>query len=137
MCKKIEVCVDENLSLTVNKAKQTLELSDIEKQIENFYNGTVTEHVIWDLSNIDRLDLTDDDIKRLAIKTSNYGRLRKGGCNAIVVKEKRAHSLSMAYRMFSENEKTNQKNAVFYSFFEAIGWIQSEEIKNSRQSNFK
>ena len=132
MCKKIEVTIDENLSLTINRGRQVLGLADIEKQIEDFYNGPLTRHVIWDFSEVDRLNLKDEDIKRLAIKTSSYGRLRKGGCNAIVVKEAKSHALSMVYGMLSDNERTNQKNAVFFSFFEAIGWIQSEEIKHAR-----
>jgi hypothetical protein len=118
----IKVTIDEKLDVTINTAEGRLVVKDIEDRIEAFYNGKVTKHVIWDFSGVE-LKLSSMDVKRIAIKTSSYGRLRAGGFNALVVKKELEAGLTRMYAMYSELEKTKQKNMVFHCYEDALQWI--------------
>jgi len=83
----IKIITDKTLDITINTAHEEIGYRDIIEQIDRFYKGHITRNVIWDFTHTDKTNLSEEEIRQIALRTIRAGKARQNGCNAIVVRK--------------------------------------------------
>jgi len=125
----IETTYDKSKDLTTVKVTGKVSEDDFWKWVGEFYSGTVTSLVLWDLVHADMSDMvsstTDGDIKEHVRQVNEVAaKVRKGGKTAFVVYDN-IHALRLSIRLESLADKGSPSfsRKTFTSMVKALEWL--------------
>ena len=124
-----ETTYDESKDLTTVKVTGKVSEDDFWKWVGDFYSGTVTSLVLWDLVQADMSDLvsgtTNGDIKEHVRQVNEVaGKVRKGGKTAIVVKDNiQALRLSIRLESLADMQSSPFTRKTFIRMDKAKKWL--------------
>ena len=96
------------------------------KQIDvlrDFYAGTPTANVLWDMRNIEGSRISSEELEKIIIFIKRHSDKRPPGKTALVSTNDLDFGLSMVSYAYAENENLPWKIRPFRSMDEAIEWI--------------
>lgn len=119
----IETTYDLTRDLTVVKATGKMEAADFRVWTAQYYRGTITKLVLWDIAQADLSALKTDDIRDDAKQTKDLADIRKGGKTAIVSSNSLEYGLSRMLEAFYDLERVPFEVQVFRTMDEAMEWL--------------
>jgi len=125
----IETTYDQSKDLTTVKVTGKVSEDDFWKWVGEFYSGTVTSLVLWDLVQADLSDMvsgtTNGKIKEHVRQVNEVaGEVRKGGKTAIVVKDNiQALRLSIRLESLADLQGSPFARKAFIRMDEAMKWL--------------
>jgi hypothetical protein len=119
----IETTCDPSRDLTVVKATGKMTSDDFLDWTANYYSGSTTLHVLWDLSEANLSELNTGNIRDDAKLTKSLADKRKGGKTAIVSGNALEYGLSRMLETFYEMEEVPFEVQVFYNINDAMEWL--------------
>lgn len=116
---------DRPRDLTIVKATGRMTSGDLREWTNTYYAGTVTLHMVWDLTEADLSAIAVDDILENVKDTQRLaGDARKGGKTAVVADENWiAISLSRFRETFLEMSDIPIEMRTFSHMDEALEWL--------------
>ena len=119
----VETKFDMALSLTISVAKGMITLDDILNWISNYYSGTVTQLVLWDLTEADLSEITITELKEVAATVKKRYYLRRGGKTAIVSKGGIEYGIGRVLQDFAKKEGVEIEYMCFRDMLKAKEWL--------------
>jgi len=119
----IEVKTVVSGNVTIRKIIGHPTFDEILQILKEFYTGTPTRHVIWDLSSASLAKLRIDDLDNLGEFVMKYAHLRKGGKSAFVASRGLEYGLCRTIDSLAEGKNSPITTHTFRSFREAAEWI--------------
>ncbi|MGC3980364.1 MAG: hypothetical protein QM808_03805 [Steroidobacteraceae bacterium] len=95
-------------------------------EIEDFYAGTVTKLVLWDISAATMTALDADDMSRISAAVARHAKLRAGGKSAVVAATDLTFGFSRMYQAYREMNHVTLPYKSFRTRDEAIQWLCSD-----------
>ena len=125
----LETTYDQSKDLTTVKVSGKVTEDDFWRWVGDFYAGTVTSRVLWDLVQADLSDMvpdiTDDDIREHVRQVNDAAaKVRKGGKTAFVVSDN-INALRLSIRLESLANASGSPFArkTFTRRDEALEWL--------------
>jgi len=119
----IEVKTVVSGDATIRKIIGHPTFDEILRILKDFYSGTPTRHVIWDLSAASLEKLKIDDLDRLGDFVMKYAHLREGGKTAFIASRDLEYGLGRTIDSLAESKNSPITTHTFRSFREAAEWI--------------
>jgi hypothetical protein len=121
--RSIETNFDMPLGLTENVAKGVIKLEDILNWVSNYYSGTVTQLMSWDLTEADLSEITITELKEIVAVVKKKYYLRQNGKTAIVSNGAIEYGIGRIFQGFAETEGIEFEYKVFRKMSEAKEWL--------------
>lgn len=99
---KFEKTVINDKNLTIYMVSDRVSVDEIINEISSLYETEFTEKLLWDFSQADLTDLTNDHIKQIISHAKKYAGLRKSGKTAFVLSSDLEYGLGRMYGTLSE-----------------------------------
>lgn len=115
--------IDIHNNLTIITANGILLYEDIMSTVTDYYSGTVTEFILWDLSEADVSKISNDEIMKIATKVKNISTDRVRGKTAIVSPKDLGYGLARMFEVFSEIQNLPFAYKSFRNISEAKNWL--------------
>ena len=112
--------------LTIFTVTGKVDREEIEKAIADFYAGTITKNVLWDLEKGNFELISNDDIQDLVNIPRSHQLTRKGGKTAIVADKDLAYGMARIYEARSQLDTLPFDTKVFRTLEEAYQWLNSK-----------
>jgi hypothetical protein len=119
----IETQYDLEKDLTVVKATGKMIADDFHNWTDQYYRGTVTKLVLWDIVQADLSELKTDDIRDDAKRTKGLADGRSGGRTAIVTGNAFEYGMSRMLEAFYDLESVPFEVQAFHTIDEAMQWL--------------
>ena len=119
----ISIETNSELDLTVFKATGTVPFSEQMNVLKIFYEGSPTKNVIWDFTEVDEVDISNNELHAIVRYTKMQSTRRQKGRTALVVNTELKYGLSRMASIFAEIENTPWAMEVFKNMDEAIAWV--------------
>jgi hypothetical protein len=119
----IETKCDPSRNLTVAKATGMMTSNDFLDWTADYYSGTTTLFVLWDLSEANLSEINTGNIRDDAKLTKSLADKRKGGKTAIVSGNSLEYGISRMLETFYEMEEVPFEVQVFYDIDKAMEWL--------------
>jgi len=119
----INVYFDSEKDLTSFTVIGEVGVEEVRNMIQNFYDGTITKNVIWDLSESNLANLTSSEIYSIAHTPRKYAHKRAGGKTAIVAPSDITFGLTRMYELMTELQNLPFKTQPFKKLEEAHKWL--------------
>ena len=119
----IETTVDGQKNLAIHTVKGQVTEVEIAQKIEEYHLGEPEKYAIWDFSDADVTNLSNEQLKSLVSVGKKFAERRKGGKTALVVPEDLAFALGRMWETFAEMESFAVTNRAFRSIEEAKTWL--------------
>ena len=115
--------IDEKQNFTLRKATGILRIQEFQDAVEQYYAGTVTQLILWDVREaiIDRI--THADMLQFARRVKVLSEVRKGGKSAFIVSEGINTSISEILLAMGESEGLEYEQRVFTDIEDAKQWL--------------
>jgi hypothetical protein len=125
MKKIIKNIYSEN-DLTVFTVIGKVTANEIISAITDFYEGSVTSNILWDLTKGDLSEIGSSDVEIIADLSVKYAEKRPSGKTAVVGSDDLAFGLSRMYEMTKELVKLPFETKTFRDIDEAFKWLLSD-----------
>lgn len=121
----IEIIVHPEWDLTEKVVVGDLTTRDIEQELDRFYAGPITKHVLWDLSCATFESISAGDVAKISAKVGHLvkPRLGGGGKSAIVSTSGLGFGMSRMYQAYREVGQEELPYMTFATRQEAIDWL--------------
>ena len=119
----IETTYDLSKDLTIAKATGRMTANDFHEWRANYYSGTITSLILWDLTKAEVSDIKTEDLIDGARRTKNRAHVRRGGKTAAVTSDPLVYGLSRMFEAHSEFEDMPFAVQVFRSVDKAREWL--------------
>jgi hypothetical protein len=119
----INITVDPERDLTIHTVNGILLPTALHSGFIDFYNGSPTKYLLWDLTNADMCQIKGEDIKHIVKSTKEYAHLRPNGKTAWVATRDLNFGLSRQYSVLGEVFEHPIKIASFRDYDSAIDWL--------------
>jgi hypothetical protein len=123
----IETTYDLPKDLTIATASGQMSARDFREWTANYYRGTVTKLVLWDILDADLSGLHADDIMHDAKQTKELANMRIGGKTAIVSSNSLEYGMSRMLEAFYDLESVPFEVQVFHTLGDAKRWLGVKE----------
>jgi ABC-type transporter Mla MlaB component len=120
--KRVEPENDLTLFFVVGK----LTTDELVKAIRDFYDGSITKNVIWDLSRSDLSQISAKDVHQVAALSAEYANRRPSGKTAIIGPDDLTFGLARMYELNKKSLDLPFETQSFRSIDDAYGWILSD-----------
>jgi hypothetical protein len=124
---EIRIVVHEELDVTETIVIGELSVADVLGQIDSFYSGPVTRHVLWDISQASFTSADMDDFRRIAAAVAQVSRRRAGGKSAVVAASDLSFGLSRMYQAYRETHNIESSYMSFRTRETALAWLQADK----------
>lgn len=118
---------DPYANITMYTVEGQLKAEEILDEIMRFYEGEITLHVLWDLSNSDVSDLTADHVRTIAHMPRKKADKRKDGKTAVVAPIDMTFGLSRMYGLLIDSDDYPFETRIFRSLTDACAWLGYEK----------
>lgn len=115
--------VDKAKDLTVFTATGVLSFDQAMPLVKDFYDGDPTKHVLWDLTDIEEVQLTSEEIRAIVNYGPRYEGKRASGKTAFVVQKDFLFGLSRMFEIQSSMKEIPYQINVFRNIDEAYQWL--------------
>ena len=122
----IHFYIDETKKLTIFKPIDVLQYDEVISAVKSFYEGQPTENVLWDLTDITRIQLTSEQVETIASFSLRSDGTRPKGKTAFVATEDVAFGLSRMFGTLSEVKEVPIQVSIFRSMEKAYQWLSEE-----------
>ena len=121
----IKTTYDLPRDLTIVRAAGKMIAHDFHEWIVEYYAGTVTQRIVWDLTNADMSNIDLKDVlKNVTYIKQAAGHLRTGGRTAVVADDDWiAMALSRYQQVFLEMSGMGIEMKTFHHMSEAMEWL--------------
>ena len=121
----IETTYDLPNDLTFVRATGKMTVHDFYEWNTDYYGGTVTSLILWDVSEANLSEISTEDIKNDVIRTNRLSEhVRAGGKTAVFVPTGTLEfGLSRMLEAYFENEHSHFEVKVFSNMDEAKQWL--------------
>lgn len=120
---QIETKFDLSKDVTIIKAVGKMTADDFRQWTKSYYTGTVTQFVLWDITEADLSDLEAADLREDAMHTKDLADVRKGGKTAIATGNDLEYGMSRMLETFYGIEDIPFEVQIFRSIDEAKKWL--------------
>ena len=117
----------EGKDLTVFKVTGVLSNEEVMPVIKSFYEGKPTKHVLWDLIDTTEVQLTSEEVEKVAYYRPRYEGKRASGKTAIVAQKDILFGISRMFEMQSKMLEAPYAIMVFRDLNEAYKWLDEDE----------
>ena len=124
--KKITKKFDSENDMTVVTVIGKVTANEIIAAITDFYEGSVTSIILWDLTQGDLSEIGSSDVEIIADLSVKYAEKRPSGKTAVVGSDDLAFGLSRMYEMTKELVKLPFETKTFRDIDEALKWLLSD-----------
>jgi hypothetical protein len=116
---------DPDRDLTIYTCEGIILAKDVLQAIDEFYQGTITRNVLWDLLEADLNQVSSKEVQLIATRVAEHAPDKKGGRTAIVAFKTLALGLSRMYEIRTEmsNPAPMAQTQVFQTLKEAFAWF--------------
>lgn len=115
--------IDNAEDLTVFTASGTLTFDDAMFVVKAFYAGDPTKHVLWDLTETTEVELSSEEIEKIATYEPRIGGKRPLGKTAFVAEKDILFGLARMFETHSSLGQSPYLVMVFRSKDEAYKWL--------------
>ena len=115
--------IDTSKDLTVFTAKGVLSFDNAMPVVKAFYDGDPTKHVIWDLTDTAEIQLTSEEVEKIATFPPRIEGKRELGKTAFVAQEDILFGLSRMFEAHSSIVNSPYPVMVFRSIEKAYKWL--------------
>jgi len=115
--------IDQPNDLTIFKATGVLRFEEVMSVVRAFYGGDPTKNVLWDLIDITEIQLTSEEVEKIATFSPRYEGNRPSGKTAFVAQEDILFGLSRMFGTLSDIHGAPHYISVFRSIEEALQWF--------------
>lgn len=119
----IETTSDAQKDLTLHSIKGEATRDELIRIIENYQSEKPLRYVIWDFSEADVSNLSDEDLRSILAVGKKLAEYRKGGKTALVVPHDLSFGLGRMYESLTDFESFWVGNRAFRSMEEAEEWL--------------
>lgn len=109
--------------VTLQKVLGTLTFEELLNALQQFYAGTPTPDVVWDLSAASLEQLRFPDLERLAEFVMQYASKRTGGKTAIVAPDDLGFGIGRVIGSLAESKDSPIATHTFRQLTDAFKWI--------------
>ena len=96
---------------------------DMLNWVVEYYSGAVTECILWDFSEADLSELTNDELRQIVLEVRKRSIDRTGGKTALVFQRDLDFGIGRVFGSFSEIEDMPFEYRSFRNITEAKKWI--------------
>jgi hypothetical protein len=118
---------DPTRQLTIFSPTGVLNFNEIMSAITSFYEGSPTKNVLWDLNEVSKINITSQEIEKIAASRPQYNKKRPEGKTAIVTRNDYYFGLSRMFETYSQLKNIPFQVMVFHTIKEAYQWVDEEE----------
>ena len=121
----IETKIEQSQDLTIVKASGKMTAHDFYEWLEDYYAGTVTQFVVWDLTDADMSNIGIEDVlKNVTYIKQVVADVRTGAKTAVVADHDWiAMALSRYQQVFLEMSDIGIEMKTFIHMSEAMEWL--------------
>ena len=119
----IETTIDQSKDLTVVKATGKMTAEDFLQWMAEYYAGSVTLLILWDICEADVSDIRTEDIVNGAQRLKKLAHLRYEGKTAVLTGQPLSYGLVRMLEAYSEMEGLAFGFKAFKSIDEAMEWL--------------
>jgi len=121
----IETTIDQSRDLTIVKSTGKMSAHDFYEWIRDYYAGSVTQLIVWNLTDTDMSNISITDVLRIVTYLKQVAAdTRKGGKTAFVADhEGIAVPLSKYQQIFIEMSDIGIEMRTFIHMNEAMEWL--------------
>ena len=123
----INVHVDTQNDLAVHTVVGDVSADEVQNSIRKFYEGTVTNRVLWDFTNGAMSGISSSEVQRIAYYPRKHAHKRNGGKAAIVAPKEVTYGLSRMYELLTELRELPFETRAFRTPEEAYEWLLSKD----------
>ena len=120
---KIQTLIDDSKNLTIFTLTGVVTLDDILKQVEKYYSGKTTLYAIWDISEADVSNISNEDIANIAEFGLKFAGARRGGKSAFIASEDFGYGISRVFGAVSELKNMPIEISSFRNINDAKKWL--------------
>lgn len=120
--KRLEPENDLTLFIVVGE----LTTGELTNTIREFYDGSITRNVIWDLERSDLSQINSQDVHQVAALSVDYANRRPSGKTAIVGPDDLTFGLARMYELNKNSSDLPFETQSFRSIDDAYAWILSD-----------
>ena len=120
---KIETKIYKEKDLTIHTVSGSLTVQVVYDELDRYYAGPVTMHILWDVTRADLSSWETDQIVSLVKKVKEHSHVRAGGKTAIVISKNLDFGISRMYQAYAEREKIDFEIGVFRDIEKAVLWL--------------
>ncbi|HSQ85074.1 MAG TPA: hypothetical protein VLM43_10140 [Desulfobacterales bacterium] len=120
---QITTQIDKSKDLTVFTVKGVLSFDNAMPVIKAFYEGDPTKHVVWDMTNITEVQLTSEEVIKIATFGPRTEGKREIGKTALVAHKDILFGLSRMFETHSDMVNSPYPVMVFRSIEQAYKWL--------------
>jgi hypothetical protein len=114
-------------TLTIFIVTETLAFNEVMEALMAFYEkDRPTENVMWDASQVNHDDLSDERFKKLISYEQRHIHSRPKGKTALVASSDILYELARMAKILASKTKLPHKFEVFRSTSEALHWLKNE-----------
>ncbi len=115
--------IDKVKELTIFKVIDALCFDEVITAVKTFYIEKPTQNVLWDLIDTTEIELTSEEVEKVASFRPRKEGKRALGKTAFVAQQTVFYGLSRMFEIQSEIHRVPHKIKVFRSMDEALQWI--------------
>lgn len=119
----IETIIFPKKQYTVQDCSGYITTEELFETAESFFGISYTPYVIWDFSNAKMVDISPENIVKLASLWTKQIALKGGGKTAIIAPADLEYSYSQMFETIPELKKASFKTRVFGSIGDAKQWF--------------
>ncbi len=119
----IKMSQKEAEALTEFHCSGELTIDEVKDAIEDFYRGTPTRNVIWELTAANISTIRAQDVRGVAIFAREAAHSRPGGKTALVGDKDTTFGISRMYQSFAELAGQESNIQIFRTRDEALAWV--------------
>jgi len=119
----IETLFDMPLGLTISVTRGLIKLEDVLNWISNYYSGTVTQLLLWDLTEADLSEITITELKEIAAAVKKRDYLRPSGRTAFFSKGGIEYGIGRIFQEYAVMEGVESEYMSFRDMSEAKKWL--------------
>jgi hypothetical protein len=121
--------------VTLRSVRGNLTATDVIAVLEEYYAGTPTLHTIWDITQATVLDITPDDLRRIAAVALKHADARKGGKSAVVLPTDAAYGMGRILDALMELQDSPFEVRTFRRMEDAAEWLGIDTIPTADASD--
>ena len=118
--------IDPLRQVTVFTPTGVINFNKILSAIKSFYEGSPTKNVIWKLNAVSKIDITSQEIEKIAASRPRNNKTRPEGKTAIVAQKNYYFGISRMFETYSQLKNMPFQVMVFHIMEEAYQWIDEE-----------
>ena len=119
----VETQIDSSASFTLHTAHGVMTKKDILTIVDNYYQGTVTQCILWNFVEAELTQISSEDVRVLASLTKTYCKARPGGKTALVFARLVDYGIGRMFQILSEMSDENVEFMPFSDMASAREWL--------------